>query len=288
MKLLILDAGHAKSTRGKRNTLASPDFFEYVFNNDMQYKIKQRAEAHGITVKLTNPDPANVRDIPLTTRANKANEFYNNAGKPRCLFISLHANAAGSCAEWANARGVEVYHASNASQETRTVAERMSKQIYDDVYATDKGFRNRGRKQSNFTVIYKTRPKAILIEYGFYDNRQDLNVLNNKRNVLVEATMKQICNYFGIAYKPPTGGSTASNVPSGTDWKNGSHECRAKATTELNIRAGRPGSSGYNTILKTIPAGTIVNCKYCLDGWVSTYDFSNIPGFIRTKYLQKI
>ena len=38
MNLLILDAGHAKNTAGKNN--AKESFYEWEFNNDMQYKIK--------------------------------------------------------------------------------------------------------------------------------------------------------------------------------------------------------------------------------------------------------
>ena len=38
MNLLILDAGHSFSTAGKRNE--KENFYEWEFNNDMQYKIK--------------------------------------------------------------------------------------------------------------------------------------------------------------------------------------------------------------------------------------------------------
>ena len=38
MNLLILDAGHAKNTAGKRNE--KENFYEWEFNNDMQHKIK--------------------------------------------------------------------------------------------------------------------------------------------------------------------------------------------------------------------------------------------------------
>ena len=51
MNLLILDAGHAKDTKGKNN--ASQNFYEWEFNNDMQYKIKARCEELGIKVFLT-------------------------------------------------------------------------------------------------------------------------------------------------------------------------------------------------------------------------------------------
>ena len=69
MKLLILDSGHAKNTAGKK----APDssFYEWSFNNDMQYKIKKRAEDHGIHVFLSNPTPNTTSDIGLSVRATK-------------------------------------------------------------------------------------------------------------------------------------------------------------------------------------------------------------------------
>ena len=137
--LLILDAGHAKSTAGKK----APDnsFYEWDFNNKIQYALKKRAEELGITVKLTNPNPATVSDISLTTRANTANNFYKNLGKPNTIMISLHANAYGS--DWNSARGVEVYHASNASNNSKNLAKYICDNIYSDIKAIDKNFKNK-------------------------------------------------------------------------------------------------------------------------------------------------
>ena len=50
MNLLILDAGHSFDTKGKNNL--KENFYEWEFNNDMQYKIKSRCEELGITVFL--------------------------------------------------------------------------------------------------------------------------------------------------------------------------------------------------------------------------------------------
>ena len=46
--------------------------------------------------------------------------------------------------------------------------------------------------------------KAVLIEHGFYDNKEDLALMQNHRNIFVEADCKAICKYFGITYKAPT------------------------------------------------------------------------------------
>lgn len=194
-----LDAGHSKLTSGKRNEKANPKFYEYEFNNDIAVKLKARLEEHGITVFLTNSTPNGV-DIALTTRANKANIKWNSLGKPsNAIFVSIHGNA--STGAWANARGVEVYHAKNASSKSKKLASLLTNQIYKDVKAIDSGFKQRGVKSSNFTVIYKTNMPSVLIEHGFYDNKEDLLLMQNKRNIFVEADCKAICDFFGITYK---------------------------------------------------------------------------------------
>ena len=116
MNLLILDAGHAKNTAGKNN--AKENFYEWEFNNDMQYKIKSRCEELGIKVFLTNPNPSTVSDISLTTRASLANDFWLRNSKPKSIFISLHANAFSS----ESARGTETYIAKNASTTSKNFA----------------------------------------------------------------------------------------------------------------------------------------------------------------------
>ena len=109
MNLLILDAGHAKNTAGKRNE--KENFYDWQFNNDMQYKIKSRCEDLWIKVFLTNPNPQNVSDIALGVRAKLANDYWIKNNKPKSMFISIHANAFINAA----ARGTETYHANNAS-----------------------------------------------------------------------------------------------------------------------------------------------------------------------------
>ena len=211
--LLILDAGHAFDTKGKK--AFDNSLYEWEFNNKIQYLLKTRAEAHGITVKLTNPSPGTVSDISLTTRATTANNFYKSLNIPKSIMVSLHANAYGS--DWNSARGVEVYHASNASQNSKNVAKYLCDSIYNDVKNIDTNFKNRGVKCQDFTVIYKANMPSILVEYAFYSNKDDLKILKNNQNELVEATLKGICKYFNIKYQEPKKetiktDSTASNT----------------------------------------------------------------------------
>lgn len=195
-KLIILDSGHNEYVSGKQ----APDgsMREWEFNNDMQYKIKAQLEYLGFDVYLTNPKPAKKNEIGLTTRANKANEYWKSKGKPDAMFISIHANAYG---EWTSANGCETFHAKNASTKSKTFA----KIVNDEIHATLKTLNpksvNRGVKCANHVVTKNAAMPAVLVEYAFYTNKTDLVILKNNRQELAEATVKAICRYYGVAYK---------------------------------------------------------------------------------------
>ena len=195
MNLLILDSGHAKNTPGKNN--AKENFYEWEFNNDMQYKIKARCEALGIKVFLTNPNPATVSDLPLTTRANLANDYWIKNNKPKSIFISIHANSFSN----ESARGTETYTAKNASSISKNFAKVLNNEIVKAMKEIDPAAKDRGVKTENFTVIYKALMPSVLVEYAFYSNLDDLKILKNNKDELVEATVKAICSYFNIEYK---------------------------------------------------------------------------------------
>ena len=195
--LVILDAGHCEKVAGKK----APDnsFYEWKFNNDMQYKIKERLENHGIKVYLTNPSPANRDEIGLTKRTELANSYWSKENKPKALFISIHANAYGS--DFNSARGTETYIASNASNNSKNAAQLINNSIFDTFKKLDTNAKNRGVKTNNFTVIHKANMPSILVEYGFYTNKDDLNILKKNKNELTEATVRGICEHFGIKYQ---------------------------------------------------------------------------------------
>ena len=195
MNLLILDSGHAKNTPGKNN--AKENFYEWEFNNDMQYKIKSRCEALGIKVFLTNPNPSTVSDISLTTRSALANDFWLRNSKPKSMFISLHANAFSS----ESARGTETYIAKNASSTSKNFAKVLNDEVVKVMKQLDSNAKDRGVKCKDWTVIQKASMPSVLVEYAFYTNLDDLKILKNNRSELVEATVKSICQYFGVEYK---------------------------------------------------------------------------------------
>ena len=206
MNLLILDAGHAEKVAGKRNE--KENFFEWKFNDSMQYKIKKRAEDHGITVYLTNPSPKGIDEMGLSKRCTLANNYWTSKSKPKSLFISLHANAFSD----PSARGTETYvHNTNASQNSKNAARYVQDELMKCMKSLDSSAKDRGVKSDNFAVLRGTSMPSILIEYAFYSNLADLKILKNNENELTEATVKAICKYFDITYKAPTVAKVESN-----------------------------------------------------------------------------
>ena len=241
--LLILDAGHAKNTPGKRNE--KENFYEWEFNNDMQYKIKARCEQLGITVFLTNPNPGTVSDIALTTRANLANDYWLRNSKPKSIFISLHANAFSN----ESARGTETYVAKNASTASKNFAKVLNDNIIKTMKELDVNAKDRGVKTENFTVIYKVDMPSVLVEYGFYTNLSDLKILKNNRNELVEATVKSICNYFGVNYNKVQSETVASE---GTFYRvvAGSYSKRENAEAQVELLKSKGINGAFIDIYK--------------------------------------
>ena len=243
MNLLILDAGHSFDTKGKNNLKES--FYEWEFNNDIQYKIKSRCEDLGITVFLTNPNPSDVSDIALSTRASLANDYWLRKSKPKSMFISLHANAFSSD----TARGTETYIAKNASTTSKNFAKVLNDNIVNTMKQLDSGAKDRGVKTENFTVIYKAAMPSVLVEYGFYTNLNDLKILKNNKNELVEATVKAICDYFGVTYKVDTNKNTTSEnifyrVVAG------SYSNKSNAEAQVNLLKAKGISNAFIDIYK--------------------------------------
>jgi N-acetylmuramoyl-L-alanine amidase len=280
-KVIYLDAGHAKVTAGKR----SPDssLLEWEFNNDMQLRLKPRLEDHGFEVVLVNPTPGTGSEVGLTTRATTANNHWTKNNKPDAIYVSLHANAAGN--DWSTASGTETYVAKNASSASKTCAKLVNDQIVADL-----GTKNRGVKTENFTVIYKASMPSILIEYGFYSSKTEVEMLKSstKRDLMVEATVKALCKHFSVTYQTKTSSATTAATNPSKTFSKGSYNGKVKVTaTTLNVRKGR--GSSYAKI-GTLSKGQIVEVwtiDVASDGelWGSfRYDADNI-GFIHMGYV---
>lgn len=130
-----------------------------------------------------------------------------------------------------------------------------------------------------------------MIEYEFYSNKNGVSLLKNKRDLLCEATVKGICAHFNVTYKAPNAQQpvqkpvTNNPQPAKKELKNGTYNVNVTVTaSSLNVRKGRPGTAGYNTILGQLKKGQVVKVGYCLNGWFGI-SFNGKQGFISGKYV---
>lgn len=183
---VCLDYGHSAQTKGKR----SPDssLMEYEFNRDVGRRLKAILERHNIEVIETVTDDT---DVSLTERCNIANK--NNAD----YFVSIHANADGMGYNWTSAKGWKIYIVGKGGK-----AEKLAKSIQES--SRELGLIDRGVKVANFQVLRDTNMPAVLIEHGFYTNKEECELLKTEsfRQKCAEVDARGILSYLGINYIP--------------------------------------------------------------------------------------
>lgn len=201
--VVLLDNGHARSTPGKRSPKWEDGtrFYEYEFSRDIVKRISEKLKALNIRYEIITPEVD--YDVPLTTRAKRANAFCDKYGKDNCLFISVHANAAGSNDKWLNGRGWSVWTTVGKTQSDTyaTIFYKEAEKLLPQYGMTLRKNSANGDYdfESNFTVIYKTKCPAILTENLFQDNKTDCKFLmsDKGRDVIAQIhvnAIKEIMN----------------------------------------------------------------------------------------------
>lgn len=178
---VLLDNGHAKSTAGKRSPKLpnGERFYEWEFNRDIVKRITKGLDNLGIKYHVLVPETE--KDIALTERANRANEYCKKYGTKNCMMISVHSNAFGSGDKWEDPGRWSVWTTVGV-----TKSDEYGKVLYDVAmdYLEPYGFTCRDGKvqgngnpgpdyESNFTVLYKTWCPAVLTENLFYTNEAE-------------------------------------------------------------------------------------------------------------------
>lgn len=191
--LVILDYAHGSDVPGK----CSPDgrFKEYRWSRKVGGMLKHELEREGFTVALTNSSD---KEIGLSRRKEIANEI----NTPRCgikLLVSLHNNAAGNGKDWGKARGFEIY-----TPKKQTRSDLFATIIFDQLqkdFPLELGYKHRfdkldgdTDKEENFTVLMGRSYWAVLLEWLFQDNKQDLELLEDDRvnQKLVNSLVKSL------------------------------------------------------------------------------------------------
>ena len=180
---VAIDAGHGRETPGKRTFDES--FFEWEFNRDIANRVQHELIRHGVSVTLTAPSEI---DTTLSDRCK-----ISNAAEVT-IFVSLHANAFGE--DWNDVSGHEIY-----SHIGSVKGLELAKAIHEESVIL--GIEDRGCKTSDFYVLKYTDAPAVLIEHGFFTNKEELELLksNEFREKCAIADSKGILKYLKIEWK---------------------------------------------------------------------------------------
>lgn len=196
--LICVDPGHGGADPGA----AGNGLREKDLTLDIALRIAVRLREHGFDVLLTRTDD---RYIGLSERAQMANA----AGAD--YFLSVHINAGGGT-------GFESYiQLGYDSGETGRIRSVIHARVAEFFAAND--LPDRGRKQADLAVCRESAMPAALLEYGLIDSGDAAKLADtNFRQGAAEATVRGLCEAFGIVYTPPAGPAPK------TDWED--HEFR--------------------------------------------------------------
>ena len=210
--LVAIDAGHGMHTEGKQSVPMNKDLYidgklvrtkgkiikENEWNRGVSEYLSVALKRCGIDTMFT-ADMTGKTDIPLSTRAHKA-----NAAKADIL-ISNHYNAIGNCDTWqSRIKGLLVLRTKNASSKSIKLGKLAVKHLEKDIdYEYSYGLM-RDVDMSGFTlaILRQTTMPAILIEYGFMDYWNEAKLMLDKKHQekCAEAVAKAVCDYLGVKY----------------------------------------------------------------------------------------
>ena len=190
---LILDRGHATLDANKKYATPGKQFtfpdglkvYEGYENQKYVERLTHYALEAGLKVKYT-VKPSDPTDLSLAKRVKYANALPD---AKQSIFVSVHNNAGGG-------QGTEVF-TSIGQTKSDIIAEEIINAISYQyplrkmrIETSDKD----KDKESNFYVLSETSMPAVLLEYGFFDNREDYEWLSNPCTIelLAKATIEGI------------------------------------------------------------------------------------------------
>lgn len=260
MKKVYLDAGHGGNDSGAVGVdgVLEKDIVLHVVK-----EISNILMGRGVDVRLSRADDT---FKSLSSRSDDANKWGADA------FVSIHCNSAGK-----SAKGLETFCYKFKYRELADCVQ--NKMISDKLYTS-----NRGVKEGNLHVVRETNMPACLVELGFISNEEDKAFIEANKGRMAISIADGICDFLGINYDSNSLFDSFSN---------GSYSGRKAKVVNvatydvLNVRYDRDYKSNKVGELKL---GDIVNCEYCLNGWMSIQRFKGNKGlgYVNSSYLQLI
>ena len=191
--IIVIDPGHGGSDAGA----VGNNMLEKDYNLLISQYMFDRFKELGIPVAITRNS-----DVTLspTDRTNSILSKFGNSSD--VIVISNHVNAGGG-------EGAEVIY---ALRNNDTLAKNVLNNIGATGQSTRKYYQRRlpSDTSKDYYFIHRNtgRTEPIIVEYGFIDNADDVNFLNNNYQALAEAVISAVANYAGVPYTSPEGITT--------------------------------------------------------------------------------
>lgn len=176
--LYLFDPGHGGLVGGTYQTPGkrSPKFedgtvlYEGVNNRDNVRRIMNQLTQLGIECRDV---VGSNNDIPLSTRVHTANELNKTR---KCVYISVHSDAAGDGTLWNPASGISVYTSPGQTKSdifASLVIDALEEQFVNTVKWRKDTTDTDEDKEENFYVLKETVMPAVLLELGFHTNKEE-------------------------------------------------------------------------------------------------------------------
>jgi N-acetylmuramoyl-L-alanine amidase len=180
-KIYLIDSGHGGMLNGAYQT--APDKMFNFGNGTIAYEgvtnriVKDYVLKYGVQsgLKLIDVCPS-VLDLPLEIRADFSNSLSRKYGANNCLLISLHSNAG-------KGTGFEIFttKGETLSDKYATLFFQRFKEKFPLVaLRTDYVSDNDPDKEAEFYIQRKTICPSILLEWLFFDNWNDYQIIRNE------------------------------------------------------------------------------------------------------------
>ena len=186
--MIVIDSGHGGSDFGASGNGINEKDYTLLISKYM----KERFDELGIPSKLTREIDETLTPVE---RVNRILNAYGNNGD--VLVISNHLNAGGG-------EGAEVIY---ALRNNDTLSKSILEGLGEAGMPIRKVYQRRLPSDPNKDYYFIHRntgiTEPIIIEYGFIDNKNDVNKIKNNYKKYVEAVIKKVVEYKGYEYKEP-------------------------------------------------------------------------------------
>lgn len=191
--IILLDAGHGESTPGKR----SPDgrLREYKYCREIAKAVQEELVNRGFQVELIVKDN---NDTSLAERCRLVNQYCDKYGKSNTVLVSIHCNAAGSGADWMNAKGWSVFISNNSSDKSKKLADCLFNAAQSEGLTLRKYSQTQVYWIQNLAICRDTKCPAVLTENLFQDNKEDVDFLLSEegKKAIVKLHVEGLLKYI--------------------------------------------------------------------------------------------